>query len=32
MESHFRYEERQLLAVLDGLELSSEVAEVLGPL
>jgi len=32
MESHFRYEERQLLTVLDGLELSAEVEEVLGPL
>lgn len=32
MESHFRYEERQLLAVLDGLELRAEPGEVLGPL
>lgn len=32
MESHFRYEERQLLAVLDALELPGEPADVLGPL
>lgn len=32
MESHFRYEERRLLAVLDGLELRDAVDEVLGPL
>jgi len=32
MESHFRYEERQLLAVLDGLELDADVHAVLGPL
>ncbi|AQP48269.1 cation-binding protein [Tessaracoccus aquimaris] len=32
MESHFRYEERQLLTVLDGLALEGAVDEVLGPL
>jgi hemerythrin-like domain-containing protein len=32
MESHFRYEERQLLAVLDGLDLGAEPSEALGPL
>lgn len=32
MESHFRYEERQLLEVLDGLALTADPAEVLGPL
>jgi len=32
MENHFRYEERQLLAVFDGLELHETVREVLGPL
>ena len=32
MESHFRYEERQLLTVLETLELRAEAAEVLGPL
>ncbi|MEV8372636.1 hemerythrin domain-containing protein [Kribbella sp. NPDC056861] len=32
MESHFRYEEKQLLAVLEDLELAAEVGEVLGPL
>ncbi|HEV2797045.1 MAG TPA: hypothetical protein VGV65_05455 [Nocardioides sp.] len=32
MESHFAYEERQLLTVLDTLALQSEVASVLGPL
>ncbi|MFK5689801.1 hemerythrin domain-containing protein [Ornithinimicrobium sp. LYQ92] len=32
MESHFRYEERQLLRVLDGLALTAEPAQVLGPL
>jgi hemerythrin-like domain-containing protein len=31
MESHFRYEERQLLGVLETLELDAEPAEVLGP-
>ncbi|MFD6090951.1 hemerythrin domain-containing protein [Oerskovia sp. NPDC060338] len=32
MESHFRYEERMLLAVLDTLVLDADVREVLGPL
>jgi hypothetical protein len=32
METHFRYEERQLLSVLDGLELHGAVSDVLGPL
>lgn len=32
MESHFRYEERQLLAVLERLELEAEPRAVLGPL
>ena len=32
MESHFRYEERQLLAVLESLELLEAVRDVLGPL
>jgi hemerythrin-like domain-containing protein len=32
MESHFRFEERQLLTVLEGLDLRADVAEVLGPL
>ncbi len=32
MESHFRYEERQLLTVLETLELAAEPGEVLGPL
>jgi hemerythrin-like domain-containing protein len=32
MESHFRYEERQLLAVLDTLALEADPARVLGPL
>ncbi|ARF73473.1 cation-binding protein [Kitasatospora albolonga] len=32
MENHFRYEERQLLRVLEALELSAEPREVLGPL
>ena len=32
MESHFRYEERELLGVLDGLVLDAEVGRVLGPL
>ncbi|WGX98612.1 hemerythrin domain-containing protein [Nocardioides sp. L-11A] len=32
MESHFRYEERQLLGVLAGLELALDVPEALGPL
>jgi hemerythrin-like domain-containing protein len=32
MESHFRYEERQLLAPLESLDLAAEVGDVLGPL
>ena len=32
MENHFRYEEKQLLAVLEGLELRAAVADVFGPL
>lgn len=32
MESHFRYEERQLLTVLEGLQLHAPVRDVLGPL
>lgn len=32
MENHFRYEERQLLAVLEGLHLHAAVRDVLGPL
>jgi iron-sulfur cluster repair protein YtfE (RIC family) len=32
MESHFQYEERQLLAILDKLSLSADPQEVLGPL
>ncbi|HEX5967133.1 MAG TPA: hemerythrin domain-containing protein [Intrasporangium sp.] len=32
MESHFRYEERQLLTVLKTLELHADATEVLGPL
>lgn len=32
MESHFRYEERQLLAVLEALELDADPRVVLGPL
>jgi hemerythrin-like domain-containing protein len=32
MESHFRYEERQLLGVLETLSLDAPPAEVLGPL
>jgi hypothetical protein len=32
MESHFRYEERRLLAVLDALALDADPVEVLGPL
>ena len=32
MESHFRYEERQLLAVLETLELDADPGAVLGPL
>lgn len=32
MESHFRYEERQLLQVLETLELNADPRRVLGPL
>ncbi|MPY55099.1 hemerythrin domain-containing protein [Streptomyces acidicola] len=32
MENHFRYEERQLLTVLETLELTAEPPEVLGPI
>ena len=32
MESHFRYEERHLLTVLDALDLPAESQEALGPL
>jgi len=32
MESHFRFEERQLLRVLDALELRARVSDALGPL
>lgn len=32
METHFLYEERQLLRVLEGLELRDAVSDVLGPL
>jgi hemerythrin-like domain-containing protein len=32
MENHFRYEERQLLTVLNGLELNANVEDALGPL
>ena len=32
MESHFRYEERQLLTVLDTLALNADPAHALGPL
>lgn len=32
MESHFRYEERQLLAVLETLALKADVHDALGPL
>jgi hemerythrin-like domain-containing protein len=32
MESHFRYEERQLLAVLEGLTIDAATIDVLGPL
>ncbi|MVA75542.1 hemerythrin domain-containing protein [Auraticoccus sp. F435] len=32
VESHFGYEERQLLAVLESLDLEAPVEEVLGPL
>lgn len=32
MESHFRYEERQLITVLEELELDEDVRDVMGPL
>jgi hypothetical protein len=32
MESHFQYEERQLLVVLDALALEAEPRDILGPL
>ncbi len=32
MESHFRYEERQLITVLDGLAVDAALRSVLGPL
>jgi hemerythrin-like domain-containing protein len=32
MESHFRFEERTLLGILDRLDLRAEVSDVLGPL
>lgn len=32
MESHFRYEERQLLSILEALELHADPIDVLGPL
>jgi hypothetical protein len=32
MENHFRYEEKQLLIVLESLELDAAVADVFGPL
>lgn len=32
MENHFRYEERQLLTVLESLEFDADPGEVLGPL
>jgi hypothetical protein len=32
MESHFRYEERQLLTILETLDLPASVTEVFGPL
>ncbi|WP_233580684.1 hypothetical protein [Streptomyces triticirhizae] len=32
MESHFRYEERQQLTVLESLDLAAESSDVLGPL
>ncbi|MFH8259027.1 hemerythrin domain-containing protein [Streptomyces roseolus] len=32
MENHFRYEERQLLSVLEALDLDAVPGEVLGPL
>jgi hypothetical protein len=32
MESHFRFEERKLLGVLEGLSLDADAGEVFGPL
>jgi hemerythrin-like domain-containing protein len=32
MENHFRYEERQILGILDSLVLDADAHEVLGPL
>jgi hypothetical protein len=32
MESHFRYEERQLLTVLAALDVDAPVRDMLGPL
>jgi hypothetical protein len=32
MESHFSYEERQLLTILDTLDLTADPSDVLGPL
>jgi hypothetical protein len=32
MENHFRYEERQLLTILQTLDLAASVTEVFGPL
>jgi len=32
MENHFRYEERELLTVLETLELTAETSDALGPL
>lgn len=32
MENHFRYEEQQLLTVLEGLQLHMPVTDALGPL
>lgn len=32
MESHFRYEERQLLTVLETLSLDADPGDVFGPL
>lgn len=32
MENHFRYEERQLLTILESLRLDADVRDVLGPL
>ncbi|WP_043488306.1 MULTISPECIES: hemerythrin domain-containing protein [Streptomyces] len=32
MENHFRYEERQLLTVLETFDLTAELRDVLGPL